>query len=270
MQTIVQMGLIREQTPYKPNYDVLTYTDASFWSEVSEFAVPFDETLYKTAKQRAAIIMNASNGGELKPEGWIAGGKECAFCPFVKACGVERTAVPPHNVRATPQFVAEIADYARQANVLETEIERRDKALKDLQDTIKTRLREKGVRRIAGVVNWYRVGGRTYYSVNDMKAKLAELGEDTDDYAKVAEASDRLVISASIAAENVRPTMLLPGKRRKGGTRKPKATVKRKDKQPMKRKAKTSRAAKKSAVKTKTVKKSTAKKRTVRKDIHDV
>lgn len=225
MQTIVQMGLMRECTEHKPNYDVLSYIDASFWSEVVEFAVPFDAGLYEVAKQRAAIIINAENGRELKPEGWIAGGKECSFCPFVGPCGVERRTVPLQNSRATPQFVAEIADYANSYNRMAANISFEETQLRDLQNTIKERLRDKGVRRIDGVVNWYKVGGRTYYKASAMKDKLLELGEDVDDYAAVGEESDRLVVSANIPAEYSRPALLLPGNKT-GGKQNSKAKTK--------------------------------------------
>jgi len=221
MQTVVQMGLVRECTDYKPDYDVLTYTDASFWSEVSEFAVPFDSALYDVAKRRAAIIINAESGKELKPEGWIAGGKECSFCPFVKACGVERRAVPQNNARATPQFVAEISDYARKYNELQAIVDRDTTGLKELAHTIKERLKDKGVRRIEGVVNWYKVAGRNYWKSKEMAAKLLELGIDTDEYASVGEESDRLVVSASIPTTMSRPRMLLPGKQRRHANVKP-------------------------------------------------
>jgi hypothetical protein len=197
MQTIVQMGLIRELTEYKPEYDLLTYTDASFWSEVSEFVVQFDQKMYDTAKLRADIIINADKGTDLKPEGWIAGGKECSFCPWVGPCGVERRSVPMHNAKATPQFVAEIADYAIKCNNLTASIEFAEHQLRDLQNTIKERLRDKGVSRIDGVVNWYKVAGKQYYSAKGMRERLQQLGEDTDRFAKLGEPSDRLVITAT-------------------------------------------------------------------------
>ena len=39
-QTHIQMGLIRELTPYRPTHSILSYTDASFWNEVVEFVIP--------------------------------------------------------------------------------------------------------------------------------------------------------------------------------------------------------------------------------------
>ena len=36
-QTHVQMGIVRQSTDYRPTHSILSYTDASFWSEGKEF-----------------------------------------------------------------------------------------------------------------------------------------------------------------------------------------------------------------------------------------
>jgi hypothetical protein len=94
LQVITQMGLLRELTPHRLEYAVIAYTDASFWDDVVEFAVKFDPVVFENAKLRAARIMTATSGETLWPEGWITGGKECHRCPFSRACGRIRTAVP--------------------------------------------------------------------------------------------------------------------------------------------------------------------------------
>ena len=38
-QAQLQLGLIREQTDHRPQYAVISYTDASFWNEIREFVV---------------------------------------------------------------------------------------------------------------------------------------------------------------------------------------------------------------------------------------
>src|SRR5258708_10498427 len=56
-QVNTQLGLFRETTKYKPEYGLLTYTDASFWSEVDEFPVQFDPAMYEVAHSRATEII---------------------------------------------------------------------------------------------------------------------------------------------------------------------------------------------------------------------
>lgn len=85
-QTQVQMGLIRRCTPYRPEYALISYADASFLDTITEFAVRFDPGVYAAAKDRALRIMVAENPAELPPEGRIAGGDECRYCPYRSRC----------------------------------------------------------------------------------------------------------------------------------------------------------------------------------------
>ena len=72
--------------------------------------VAFDPATFATAKQRARNIMQARSAAELSPEGWVAGGSECKYCPFTQACGRERAS---KTAEVDPQFVAEVGDLAR-------------------------------------------------------------------------------------------------------------------------------------------------------------
>ena len=40
-QVQIQLGLLREVTPHRPEFAVISYTDASFWDETTEFVVKF-------------------------------------------------------------------------------------------------------------------------------------------------------------------------------------------------------------------------------------
>jgi hypothetical protein len=195
-QAQVQLGLMRELTLYKPYYNVITYMDASFWSEVMEFPIEFDEDIYAAAKKRATVIMTADNGRELPAEGWIAGGKECSFCPFVGACGVERHTIPRNkNAKASPQFEAEIIDYCKEYNELKMQSLTVKAQKREVEEKIRGRLQDKGVRRIENVVNFYGVKGSVRYSSRKMQERLIELNEDIDEFASVSDDSSRLVIA---------------------------------------------------------------------------
>jgi virulence-associated protein VapD len=200
-QTHVQMGLIREQTEWAPTHSVLSYMDASFWNEVKEFVIPFDQQVYNTAKKRAAMIMTATEASELKPEGWIAGGRECNYCPFTRACGIQRRSVPETNVKADPQFAAEIADLALQAKRLEAARDTSDERLREVQQDIRDRLRAHGVKKIPGIVNWSHVKGRQAYNNKAIQEAAIKAGIDIEQFSTVGEATDRLTISV-IPAEN--------------------------------------------------------------------
>ena len=198
-QAIVQIGLFRELTPRRPEYAIISYINASFLDDVVEFAVRFDPAVFENAKRRAAQIVTATAAGELKPEGWIAGGKECEFCPFTKACGIIRHAVPtaPQAEPPDPQFVAEIADMAREAKGRRGILEAAKADLHEIEHDIRERLRAKGARRVEGdgvSVVWSPVKGRPSYDMKGIREAAEKAGLDLAEYETVGEPTDRLVI----------------------------------------------------------------------------
>ena len=192
-QVQVQMGLVRRLTEHKPNYALISYVDASFWDSVSEFPVRYDDGLYEVAEKRAEEILT-KDPTELKPEGWIAGGGECEYCPFTKPCGVIRRSVPEREAAADPQFVAEISDMCRDALDAKSEVEQSDMEYRELQQRIKDRLREKSVRRIPGIVVWSPQKGRTNYDMPAIREAAAAVGLDVEKYSTAGEPTDRLQI----------------------------------------------------------------------------
>jgi len=219
-QTIVQLGMTRELTPYQPEYALVSYVDASFWSEVQEFPIQFDEPVYDAAKVRATRIITAKHGKELMPEGFIAGGKQCSFCPFTTACGIERRGIPYGSNKASAQFVEEITQLAQAANKIKLANLKGEAQLRLAEITIKDRLRTKNVRRIENVVTWSEVPGHVRYSSKDMKAHLIELGEDVECFGKMAEPWDRLTIAATPLSSKVKKRT--PVKRKAAPARKKK------------------------------------------------
>lgn len=199
-QVQVQLGLVRELTPHKPNYALISYTDASFWNEVSEFPIKFDPDLYESAHKRAAKILSAKSPDELQPEGWIAGGKECEYCPFAKACGVVRRSVPESDAAADPQFRAEIEDMCRDVTAVEEQIDSLQAKLREAQQAVKDRLREKGIRKIPRLVTWSAIKGRESYDHKAIREAAAAAGVDVESYSTVGEPTDRLQIFPPAAA----------------------------------------------------------------------
>jgi hypothetical protein len=198
-QTQVQMGLIRECSTYQPEYAVVSYIDASHWDEVTEFAVKFNAGIYEAAKKRAALIMTAVTAEELPPEGYIAGGQECGWCPFVKPC--QSAQQPPADAllrtNMDPQFVAEVTDMCRKILVASAKADAAAQEVKQLKNDVKARLRDKRVTKVPGVVTWSTVKGRTTYDVDAMKAA----GIDVTKYSEVGDPTDRLTVAREIENE---------------------------------------------------------------------
>jgi hypothetical protein len=195
-QVIVQLGLVRETTDFTPEYAVISYADASFWSEITEFAVRFEPDVYDTAKRRAAKVMTAHNASELPPEGWISGGHECKYCPFANACGIERRATPEATAATVdPQFIAEARDLAREAKHHQADAEDATAKLRATQNEIRERLRAKGLRRVAGndfSIIWSPVKGRQSFDVKALKTAAIAAGVDVAQFETTGEATDRL------------------------------------------------------------------------------
>jgi hypothetical protein len=107
-QVNIQMGLIRDQTDFKPRYAVILYVDASFLDNITPFVVRFDEKTYEAAKVRAKKVFSAKKPEDLAAEGKVTGA--CKFCPFSSRCnGINLAAVP------TESFDKTTSDKDRQA-----------------------------------------------------------------------------------------------------------------------------------------------------------
>jgi hypothetical protein len=197
MQVQVSMGVIRAKTSHKPTHALLSYANASFYDIVTEFVVEFDKKAYDVAKRRADMIYRAKVATDLKPEGYIKGGKECDHCPWVKACGIARHNLP--SAKYTPvdidlQLKAEFIDMVRQANLFKEQKELAEADYKEACEEIKDRLREKNLRKIEGVLSWSDVKGRTSYDMKALAAKCKAKGISVEDYLQEGEGSSRLTL----------------------------------------------------------------------------
>jgi hypothetical protein len=196
-QVQVQMGLVRELTPWKPHYALISYMDASFWDDVSEYPQQWDPNIYEVAKKRATKMKTARDASEVKPEGWIAGGKECEYCPFTRECGIERTSVPEKERAAEPDFVKEMFGICLNAAKVKKTAEESMEKYKAATLVIRDRLREKQVRKIPKIVTWSPVKGRTNYDIPGIKEAARAAGIDNESFSTAGEPSDMLRILVS-------------------------------------------------------------------------
>src|SRR5205823_2691591 len=119
--------------------------------------------------------------------------RECEYCPFERRCSKLRGDVPlddPDRV-VDEQFVAEIADLVLQEKRWDAKASAAEDEKRKIQESIKQRLRERGLRRVAGkgiTVVWSRVAGRVTL---DKKAMRSD-GIDVTQYEKTGEPYDVL------------------------------------------------------------------------------
>jgi hypothetical protein len=195
IQVQVQMGMFRRFTKYKPQFAVLSYIDASWMDNVSEFVIKYDDALYEALKRRAERIMDKSV--KQKPEGWIGGGWQCRYCEYLDKCNVDRRQLPFAQKEIDPQKEAELVDLCRQINAISSKYDEVDTQKRELQEQLKERLREWKIREIKGVFRWQSIKGRASYDIEAMrKAKI-----NVDKYVREGEPSDRLTINSKLSAD---------------------------------------------------------------------
>jgi len=142
--------------------------------------------------------MTSSAAADLKPEGWIAGGKECERCPFTKTCGIERRAVPrASDASVDPQFIAEMRELAIACKAHQSNADDANGKARETQREIRERLRAKGLRKIAGEdfgITWSPVKGRPGIDVDALSAAAAAAGVDVSQFKTEGDPSDRLTV----------------------------------------------------------------------------
>lgn len=83
-QTQMQMGMIRETTPYKPNFAVVLYVNASWLDDIRAFVVEYDDDIYEIGKRRNEKVFTVEDPAELGAEGKLDG--MCSYCPYEGSC----------------------------------------------------------------------------------------------------------------------------------------------------------------------------------------
>lgn len=194
-QVHCQIGLIRHCTEYQPEYALISYTDASFLDDITEFAIRFDPEIYAAAKTRAIRVMTADAALDLPAEGKLAGGGECKYCPHQGQC-IGAT------VGAIPGEIQPLGDSAMAAlkALVDDELAARD--AKDattarhaeVTEQIKEFLREHKTRKVEGddwLVSYFPVKGHVFQDLEAAKAA----GIDLTPFEKRGDPSERLTIT---------------------------------------------------------------------------
>jgi hypothetical protein len=199
-QVQVQMALMRITTKYRPDYALVSYTNASFFDDVVEFAVRYDPGVFAQAKQRAATVLKTKTLSELAPEGWITGGAECKYCPFEAPCREMRGEVPLRESTGNlaPGFLEKIIALAREERHWNTIICGAEEEQRKMQHEIKELLRAHDLHRISHdgiVVVWSPVKGRPALDMPALKIAAAKLGLDIQQFETVGQPTDRLTVT---------------------------------------------------------------------------
>lgn len=199
-QSQIQMALFHHTTKHRPLYAVVAYTNASFFDDVVEFAIKYDPTVYEMAKKRAMQVKAAKSPADLPPEGWIAGEKECEYCPFTTACREMRGDVPRVNKtdNIDKGFYDQIIALARTERDWNSKSNAAEIEQRKLQYEIKQLLRAHGLNSLShdGInIVWSPVKGRIAFDMVGIRAAAAKLGLDVQQFETVGDPTDRLTIT---------------------------------------------------------------------------
>lgn len=209
-QLNVQIGLVRELTEYKPSYGVIATVDASFLDKTRLWPHRFERHTFLNQIVRAKDIYDTEDPMTLRPEGMIAGGKECSECPYFRKCTGYADRIPAFgdtsvDIKTLPRGArGQIIKYA--GTVLNTG--RQIRALKEEQRTAEYLLREemlranvanvKGEFRYGAVPNfqvaWRKTNGRTTWDGKGMAKFIEANGLDASPFKSKTKGSDRMSV----------------------------------------------------------------------------
>jgi len=193
-QVHCQMGLIRHCTAYRPNYALISYTDASFLDDVTEFAIAFDPEIYAAAKTRATRVMTAAASLDLPPEGKLASGGECRYCPHRSRCAGDTVgAIPEDKEPLGGNALTALKTLVDEEQAARAEKDATARRHAEAQERIKEFLREHRTRKVEGdnwSVTWFPVKGRLSL---DRKAVEAA-GIDLSPFETPGDPGERLTI----------------------------------------------------------------------------
>ena len=204
-----QIGAIRAKTKYRPLFGVISYTNASFFDDVEEFAIGFDPAIYEAAKKRAAVVFDTYDPARLSPEGKIYGANDCNFCAFKTACAqISCGAIPPEPAiipKLSPDIDARVEDLARQVATMRDAEEEASRGKNLASEQLKILLRDLQLPRVQtgmlSKVSWSAQSGRKSYNMDRLREDLTAKGIDIADYETTGAAFDRLNVTVYTADE---------------------------------------------------------------------
>lgn len=204
-QLIMQMGLIRKEGTYSPAFGIIVYVNASFLDDVRIFPVAYNPDTFTAQIRRALYIMGANDADQVRPEGKIAGEKECQHCPFAGRCigyakrvGKNTTtleAVPKEDAQVIRHYVEAIGDFEQKA-----------KHLSQTADEYRAGLKEAlAAHRLRGVnghlrdgtsfeIRWSTTTPRGTWQTEKLEEFLKSHGKDPDEFRNVGKIGERLSI----------------------------------------------------------------------------
>jgi CRISPR/Cas system-associated exonuclease Cas4 (RecB family) len=204
-QLIMQMGLIRKEGTYAPAFGIIVYVNASFLDDVRVFPVAYNHDTFTNQIRRALYIMNAKEADQVRPEGKVAGEKECQHCPFAQRCigyakrvgkrTADIEAVPKEDAKVIKHYVEAINDFTDRAKHLEQTAEEYKAGLKEALSAHKLRALDGHLKDgTAFEIRWSTTTPRGTWKSDKLEEFLKAHGQDPEDFRNVGKIGERLSI----------------------------------------------------------------------------
>ena len=198
-QAIIQMGLIREQTEFKPEYAIILYFNASFLDMIDKFVVKYDHKIFQNGKARAKKVFEASSAEDLKPEGKLSGA--CNYCEFTSICTrTNKIAMPLEGLANVDdrQALDQFLDLAVKHEEAKKKRDEADDEVKEIGAGIKDALKRFNARKLKETlpdgrtvtVNYTWSSGKSKIDLEEMRAD----GIDVDSYKVTGEGHEMLTV----------------------------------------------------------------------------
>lgn len=198
-QAIQQMGLLRAEGNYTPNWAIIVYINASFYDDIKVCPVRFTSMAFENLKRRAITIMGANDPLTVRPEGKIAGGKECETCWMVDQCGGYAECVPQSskNFEHLPrglqvQLMSQIGtldNVSRQITDLESREATAKATIKELLTAANTKTAKGALKDGRSFeIRWSKLKPKTSTDMEGVSEALRVSGYDIEDFRKEGKA----------------------------------------------------------------------------------
>jgi hypothetical protein len=196
-QLNTQLGLLRKDGSYLPAFGILVYVNASFVDDIRIFPVQFDKFAFDNQVRRALAIMNAEKAEALRPEGLVAGGKECAYCPFSHIClgfvpSMPKTKGAIDFDTADPAYKNKVRSTVASLDMIRNHIKHWESAEAEAVARLKEAMILGNMRAASGKltdgrafdIKWTKAPGRETLLKDKIIKRLEEIGDNPDDYIK--------------------------------------------------------------------------------------
>ena len=191
------MDLVRRLTEYEPTHAVITYVNASFYSQIKTFIIPFDQKIADGLRARSLEVFNWYSPDKLPmPEGKLMGGDECQYCPWRRQCNGDLVAALPTQEKSNYEQAIEqrLFDLAVKRHALVSVKKDKEQEIRDVEQEIKEVLQEADTKKVKadwGSVSVYAQKSPPRYD----KEKFEKAGLRPSDFQTEGEYTPRLSVT---------------------------------------------------------------------------